>query len=273
LPLIHRAHGVEALEKTSGNDGPTLGSALRSIRAERGWSLRDVSERTGLSVSMLSKVENGQRSLTYDKLLQLSQRLSIDISRLFSERGAEPQPNPHSGRRAVQRQGAGFVVESGVYTYRYLAQELVRKKFLPVLMDLNSRSIKDFGALLRHGGEEFAMVLEGEVDVHTEVYAPLRLEVGDSIYFDSSLGHAYINAGAGAARMLVIASDAIPSDSAEIPTLERVALRGESVSSGMGSRKAPRPNPEPGRSAEPRPLLSAQGSTAAPRSAPRPRRR
>lgn len=261
------------MEKTSGNDGPTLGSALRSIRAERGWSLRDVSERTGLSVSMLSKVENGQRSLTYDKLLQLSQRLSIDISRLFSERGAEPQPNPHSGRRAVQRQGAGFVVESGVYTYRYLAQELVRKKFLPVLMDLNSRSIKDFGALLRHGGEEFAMVLEGEVDVHTEVYAPLRLEVGDSIYFDSSLGHAYINAGAGAARMLVIASDAIPSDSAEIPTLERVALRGESVSSGMGSRKAPRPNPEPGRSAEPRPLLSAQGSTAAPRSAPRPRRR
>ena len=223
---------------------------------------------------MLSKVENGQRSLTYDKLLQLAQRLSIDISRLFSERDAAPPPNPHSGRRSVQRRGAGFVVESGVYTYRYLAEDLVRKKFLPVVMELNSHSIKEFGALLRHGGEEFALVLEGEVEVHTEVYAPLRLEVGDSIYFDSSLGHAYINAGPGAARILVIASDAIPSiESAEIPKLERVALPAESVLNSIGSRKAPLTGADSAHSAEPSHLLSAPQPTAMPRAATRPRRR
>jgi len=232
---------VQGLEKSSGTAGPTLGSALRSIRAERGWSLRDVSERTGLSVSMLSKVENGQRSLTYDKLLQLAQSLSIDISRLFAERGGESTPNPHSGRRSVQRKGAGFVVESGVYTYRYLAQDLVRKKFLPVFMDLNSHSIKEFGALLRHGGEEFALVVEGEVDVHTEVYAPLRLSVGDSIYFDSSLGHAYINAGSGVARLLVIASDsAAVAESTGIPKLERVAGLGESAAAPRSATRARR---------------------------------
>lgn len=261
------------MEKSSGSAGPTLGSALRAIRAERRWSLRDVSERTGLSVSMLSKVENGQRSLTYDKLLQLAQSLSIDISRLFAGRDAEPPPNPHSGRRSVQRRGGGFVVESGVYTYRYLAEDLVRKKFLPVVMDLNSRSIKEFGALLRHGGEEFALVLEGEVEVHTEVYAPLRLAVGDSIYFDSSLGHAYINAGAGAARILVIASDAIPSiESAEIPKVERVALPRE-ASNGMGTRKAPRGIAGSAHPSEPSQLLSAPQSAAVPRAATRPRRR
>lgn len=197
-----------------------------------------MSERTGLSVSMLSKVENGQRSLTYDKLLQLSHSLSVDIARLFSDRGAEPPPNPHSGRRSVQQQGAGFVIESGVYTYTYLAQDLVRKRFLPVYMDLNARSIKEFGALLRHGGEEFALVLQGEVDLHTEIYAPLRLTPGDSVYFDSSLGHAYVNAGAGPARVLAIASDAVPlAEATEIPKLERVATYNALASSGAGSRQ------------------------------------
>lgn len=232
-----------------------------------------MSERTGLSVSMLSKVENGQRSLTYDKLLQLAQNLSIDISRLFSDRSAEPPPNPHSGRRSVQRRGAGFVVESGVYTYRYLAQDLVRKKFLPVFMDLNSRSIKEFGALLRHGGEEFALVLEGEVDVHTEVYAPLRLAVGDSIYFDSSLGHAYINAGSGAARILVIASDSVPvAESTGIPKLERVAVPGQSLARSTEPGKAPRALADSDGAAEASQLLSPR-SAAMPRSATRPRRR
>jgi transcriptional regulator with XRE-family HTH domain len=188
--------------------GVTLGSAVRSIRKERGWSLKDASERTGLSVSMLSKVENGQRSLTYDKLIRLAGSLSVDISRLFTHQNTEPTPNLHAGRRSVQRAQDGFVIDSGVYTYTYLAHDLMKKRFLPVIMDLHAHSVSQFESLLRHEGEEFAFILEGEVDVCTDIYAPLRLKVGESIFFESTMGHAYVNAGTGAARMLVIASDA-----------------------------------------------------------------
>jgi transcriptional regulator with XRE-family HTH domain len=196
------------MEVMSKENGVTLGSAVRSIRKERGWSLRDASERTGLSVSMLSKVENGQRSLTYDKLVRLAASLSVDISRLFTDQTPESPPNLHAGRRSVHRVGDGFVIEAGVYTYTYLAQDLVKKRFLPVLMDLHARSVDQFESLLRHEGEEFAIVLEGEVDVCIEIYAPLRLKVGESVFFESIVGHAYVNAGAGPARILTIASDA-----------------------------------------------------------------
>jgi hypothetical protein len=49
-------------------------------------------------------------------------------------------------------------------------------------------------------------VLEGEIDVHTSAYAPVRLKAGDSIYFDSTMGHAYIAASIGPCRVLGVCS-------------------------------------------------------------------
>src|SRR5687768_1011993 len=63
----------------------TLGSVIRSIRTRNGWTLKEMSARSGIPMSTLSKVEHDRLTLTYDKLLQLSQRLSLRISDLFAE--------------------------------------------------------------------------------------------------------------------------------------------------------------------------------------------
>ena len=182
----------------------TLAAALRSIRKERGWSLAETSAATGLSISALSKVENGQRSLTYDKLIALAAALDIDIARLFSSEARSTLDA--RGRRSVQRQDDGFVARTQQYTYRYLAEELLKKKFTPVIMELHASTIAEFGELLRHEGEEFAYVLEGTVDLHSEIYGPLRLSTGESVFFDSQVGHAYLRVGQTTARLLTIAS-------------------------------------------------------------------
>lgn len=188
---------------------PTLGSALRTIRQERGWTLAQAAAHTGISISALSKIENGQRSLTYDKLIELASSLEVEITRLFSsEASADDIEAPVPiGRRSVQRQNSGFVIETGVYSYRYLAEDLIDKSFSPIIMELHARSLDEFDGLLRHSGEEFVLVLEGEVELRTDLYAPLRLKIGESIYFDSNMGHAYLNAGTGAAKILIIASN------------------------------------------------------------------
>lgn len=208
---------------------PTLGSALKSIRAERQWNLAKASAETGLSISTWSKIENDQRSLTYDKLVQLSRALSVDISRLFAEGAPESEPDLHVGRRSVQRGNEGFVVEAGIYTYRFLAQDLVRKRFSPVLMELHARSVAEFEELLRHEGDEFATVLDGQVELHTEVYAPLTLNVGDSVYFDSSVGHVYLNVGPGIARILTIACDAKRPDERNKMPIAKASKRAAST--------------------------------------------
>ncbi|MGH7010293.1 MAG: cupin domain-containing protein, partial [Caulobacteraceae bacterium] len=94
------------------------------------------------------------------------------------------------------------------YGHLYPASDLLNKRFIPIVAEIRARSIEEFGELIRHPGDEFAYVLEGEVEIHTDVYAPVRLMSGDSIYFDSQMGHAYIAVGPDPCRVLSICSAA-----------------------------------------------------------------
>jgi transcriptional regulator with XRE-family HTH domain len=223
----------------------TLGSALRSIRKERHWSLADAAKRTGMSVSTLSKVENGQRSMTYDKILHLADALEVDISALFTVRGNTSHGHRFAGRRAVQRDDDAFRVEAGVYTYSYLAHELTRKRFTPVIMDIHATSVDQFPNLIRHPGDEFAYVLKGEIDVHTEIYQPLRLKEGESVFFDSSVGHAYVRVSEGPARIMCIGCDATPNSRSELDAF--VSRIQKPTEIALGKRVKPRKSTVAGR--------------------------
>ena len=64
-------------------------NSARPSRSHRGWTLKEMSERSGIPVSTLSKVEHDRLTLTYDKLLQLSQKLNIrDVRAVRRERAA-----------------------------------------------------------------------------------------------------------------------------------------------------------------------------------------
>jgi transcriptional regulator with XRE-family HTH domain len=182
------------------------GAALKTLRRKHGWTLAEVSRRTGLPTSTLSKIENDKMSLTFDKLARISAGLRVDISALFSgENGSAVQAGAN-GRRTIVRAGEGKAIETGNYSHLYPAWELLNKSLIPIVAELRARSLEQFGALIRHPGEEYTFVLEGEVDLYTSLYAPVRLKAGDSIYFDSGMAHAYIAAIEGPCRVLSICS-------------------------------------------------------------------
>ena len=169
------------------------GAMLKKLRTEKGWTLQEVSRRTGYPVSTLSKIENDRVSLTYDKLTRIAAGLEVDFSSLFGAQEAAPHEVLH-GRRSVARAGEGRSIESKNYFHLYPATELLNKRMIPIIVELRARSLEEFGEMVRHSGEEYFYVLEGQVDVHTSAYAPVRLNTGDSIYLDSTMGHAYIAA-------------------------------------------------------------------------------
>jgi len=164
----------------------------------------EVSRRTGYPVSTLSKIENDRVSLTYDKLARISAGLEVDFSQLFGAHEQEREAG--GGRRSVARAGEGKLIESRNYIHVYPAAELLNKRLIPIVVDVRARSLEEFGELVRHAGEEYIFVLEGEVEVHTSVYAPVRLAAGDSIYLDSTMGHGYIAASDQPCRILAICS-------------------------------------------------------------------
>jgi len=173
-------------------DHPTLGKILRELRNRNGWTLKEMSERSGIPVSTLSKVERDRLSLTYDKLLQLSQRLQIRISDLFAEQ--DPKVESITARRSLARIEDAVRVTTPNYDYYYLCTELRRKRMIPILTRIAAKSLDEFGELVRHSGEEYIHVLEGSIIVHTEFYDPVTLQTGEGIYIDSNMGHAYVAA-------------------------------------------------------------------------------
>jgi transcriptional regulator with XRE-family HTH domain len=182
------------------------GAMLKKLRIQRGWTLKEVSRRTGYPVSTLSKIENDRVSLTYDKLTRISAGLEVDFSSLFGASEAAPEATPMHGRRSIARAGEGRSIESKNYFHLYPATELLNKRLIPIIVDIRARSLQEFGDLVQHSGEEYIYVLEGEIEVHTSAYAPVRLKAGDSIYFDSTMGHAYIAASSGSCRVLGVCS-------------------------------------------------------------------
>jgi transcriptional regulator with XRE-family HTH domain len=182
------------------------GAILKSLRLQKGWKLSDVAAKTGFSVSALSKIENDRIALSYDKIARLSKGLGVDIGVFFADAPAPARPAPATGRRSIIRKDDGRVIETENYLHRFLAADMLNKRFVPIIGEVRSRSIDEFTDLIRHSGDEYTYVLEGVLELHTEFYAPLRLEAGESIYFDSGMGHAYVNGGEGRCRLLTICS-------------------------------------------------------------------
>lgn len=178
-----------------------LSSRVGVLRQRRGWTITETARRSGLSVSMLWKVENGQTTLTYGKLAKLAAGLEVPIGELFANPSA---PVRKGGRRVVERHGSGPTVDVRDNLHRFLATDLAQKHYFPCLIHVGAQGDGSDGEA--HGGEEFALVLEGQVRFHCEGYEPVVLDVGDSVYFDAALPHRYLQSSPVPARLLCVYS-------------------------------------------------------------------
>lgn len=211
-----------------------LGRAVKAIRTHLSLKLTDVSAMTGISVATLSKVEHGQLSLTYDKLVQLSEGLGVDIAALVSgEPVSAPLPGPPTARRSITRRQEGLLVETPHYDYRYLCTDLAHKAMVPILITIRARSTLEGRLLSHHAGEEFIHVLRGPIEVHTEFYAPVTLRAGESIYIDSRMRHGSVSTGKRDAKVLNICYS--PGAGHFRTLVELAATQGEApVAAGAG---------------------------------------
>lgn len=181
--------------------------AIRRARIAQGLSLRELSARAGLAYSSLSKLENGKMSLTYDKLIRLAQALGIDVKDIVS--GAEQMAAPAAiGRRSVTRAGEELDADSKRHVHHYPAADLLGKMMIPIIIDVQARSVEELGGLVRHSGEEYLYVTRGTMELHSELYAPLHLGPGDSVYFDSGMAHGYVRTSTEPCTIITVCAGA-----------------------------------------------------------------
>lgn len=163
----------------------TLAKQAKTLRERQGWTIAETARRAEMSTSMLWKVENGQTTLTYGKLMNLAAALEVPVGDLFSVGEATFRKG---GRRVVERRGTAPIVDFANNFFHFLATDIESKAFFPSLVEVGA----DGGNPEAHGGEEFAYVMKGRVKFLCEGYAPVSLKEGDSVYFDASLPHRYL---------------------------------------------------------------------------------
>jgi len=186
----------------------TLGGLIRALRRQENWTLRQMSEKVGIPLSTLAKVEQDKLSLTYDKLQQFTARLGMTMTEFLAQ--AEPPAVAASpvvtARRSLTRDGNSIHISTPNYDYEYLCADLREKRMVPILTRIRSHDIAEFGEPVRHQGEEFVFVLEGAIEVHLQFYTSVVLKAGQGIYLDSTMGHAYVAKDCDSALVLGVCS-------------------------------------------------------------------
>ena len=175
-----------------------LGAMVREARKKKGWTLEETGRRAGIGRSTLSKIENNQTSPGFDIVRRLTTTLGLETPNLF----LQSAKSDLSGRRDVTRKGEGEVKTTATYSHELLCNELTSKSMLPYVTTILARDISDFDGWIRHRGEEFMFVLSGTVELHTEHYRPLPMEAGDSVYYDSAMGHCVLSTSDEPAKVL-----------------------------------------------------------------------
>lgn len=183
-------------------DHQTVGARLRDARKSRGLTLAQLSERSGIAVSTISKAERGDIALTYDKFAALTHALALDFDTMFGRPAPAGAMTP-----SFTPAGQQMVYDTPNYAYGMLANDLTGKRMVPVRGRIHARKLSDFADYIRHSGEEFVFVLSGELELRFENGHAYRLGAGDSLYFDSAVGHVYLSLGDTDAEVLACCVD------------------------------------------------------------------
>lgn len=183
-----------------------LGPRIRALRLSRQLSLAEVAAGTGVSEATMSRIETGHSQVSAPHLYGLAQIFGVELADFFHD------PAPPRSRRSLTRAGDGPSFTTPRLEARLMAGELRQKAMHPFLNRTTAHDLAQVGGLQGHQGEEYLHVLKGILWFHSQTYEPLRLETGDSLYFDASDPHAYLTEAGQVAEFLVVTSHPLAKD-------------------------------------------------------------
>ena len=165
-----------------------VGPRLRALRVQRGATLAELSESTGISVSTLSRLESGQRKPTLELLLPLARAHQVPLDELVD---APETGDPRVHAKPVVRHGMTFLPltrrPGGLQAF---------KQIVPPTPD----AVPD---LRSHEGYEWMYILSGRLRLVLGD-RDLVLQPGEVVEFDTRTPHWTGNPGPHPAEVLAL---------------------------------------------------------------------
>lgn len=175
-----------------------IGKKIKALRKSKKFTLKEIADQTGLSISFLSQVERLKSSLTLESLKKISEALQVNPSYFFSE---EQQQS-----KSIITRDSEFETQKMLsqFIYKDLSSSHTKLNFSPILVVLNPG--ENEGNPFSHSGVEFLYVLEGTLSVLLDD-EELHLHAHDSIVIDAIQPHYWLNHTDSPVKFLCISSD------------------------------------------------------------------
>ncbi|EMS78504.1 MULTISPECIES: cupin domain-containing protein [Desulfotignum] len=156
------------------------GKRIKQYREKKGWSLRKLAGKAGISPSMLSQIESAKVDPSLSTLRKIAICLEVPLFFLVLDYSAPA----HKKVKVNESRLAVFPNDGLIYQIIHSDQEKKMGIHIGVLEKGGATSAD----LLPHDGEECLIVLEGSMQVVYE-NETIDLAAGESLYFDSSVPH------------------------------------------------------------------------------------
>lgn len=173
-----------------------LGKEIHRIRKMNKLTLKDVSVKSGLSVSFLSQVERGISSVTFTSLRRIAEALGVHIN-LFFEETTEKSP--------IKKRTIKKTADQPNFTFTNLVGDMENPLFFPARIEL--RPGESHTHPYAHQGQEFVYILEGELKVILEDYSD-TFYTNESFHIDSMQEHMWFNETNQPVTLLVVSANA-----------------------------------------------------------------
>lgn len=163
-----------------------VGARIRAMRLRQQLTLRDVAERTGVSVSMLSMLERGVSTASVGTLVAVASALGVHMYDLFAHKdGADGSPVTRLSQQTVVTMGEG-TTRRVAHNDNVAGLELAVNEY-----DLGGSSGQ---SATHHDGREFGVLITGELTIELDGQSHV-LAPGDVIAYSSERPHRIVNTG------------------------------------------------------------------------------
>lgn len=180
-----------------------VGEKIKSLRENKSMSLEELARLSGVGVGQLERIENHVDLPSLAPLIKIARVLGVNLGTLIDE----PDENgPVICRHGEESEGISFsnnaILSRKHMEYHSLSRSKAGRHMEPFFIDVHPTDDNEF-VLSTHEGEEFILVMEGQVEISYGKHTYL-LEAGDSIYYDSLVPHHVHGYRGQAARILAV---------------------------------------------------------------------
>ncbi|EAZ79152.1 helix-turn-helix domain-containing protein [Algoriphagus machipongonensis] len=178
-----------------------IGNKIKGIRKEKGWKLGEFADKSGMSIAMLSKIENGRVIPTIPSLMQIINTLNLNLADFFSDLKVDGDFNGFIFRKKEDYVSLSKEEDSVGYHYQMILNFPIDKASMEIsLLTLDSHAQRE---KLSTSGFEYIYLIKGKLTYELGDET-LEMEEGDSLFFDGEMPHVPKNTQSNEAILLVV---------------------------------------------------------------------